>query len=107
MEHLKGENSLVDQAGDFSKDLKLKEAKDIIKKSEEEGKVSDRALEEVNNLVNKKEYKEIHILHLRLDNSLETGTNLLPKRGEVRMICLPSRGRSSKDGRQIILTSLM
>ena len=34
MEHLKGENSLVDQAGDFSKDLKLKEAKDIIESLE-------------------------------------------------------------------------
>ena len=34
-----------------------------------------------------------------------SGTNLLAKRGEVRMICLPSRGRSPRDGRQIILTS--
>ena len=35
----------------------------------------------------------------------ESGTNLLAKRGEVRRICLPSRGRSPRDGRQILLTS--
>ena len=36
---------------------------------------------------------------------VQSGTNLLAKRGEVRRICLPSRGRSPRDGRQILLTS--
>ena len=46
------------------------------------------------------------LVHLRIfRRDLESGTNLLAKRGEVRRICLPSRGRSPRDGRQILLTS--
>ena len=48
MQHQKGENSVVDQAGDFSEDLKLIEAKDIIERLElqlQKGEKDNRRLE--------------------------------------------------------------